>query len=141
MYTNYSHFIERAQVRIFHRDQSLRADPLAVAEVDRHGFARWRPEPASFAAPVNELKFVLRAYDAEGRFDETAPQVLWMIHGQPAEDAPAESGEGDQQPRDTALQDQYGGLLVTGQVRRSPPLQGSICFLYDPLLDQGSNDL
>ncbi|HEY5658667.1 MAG TPA: flagellar motor protein MotB, partial [Myxococcota bacterium] len=59
-------------------------EPLAIAAVDAEGFAAWRPDPGTFAAPVHELKYVLRAYDAAGRFDQTAPQVLWLIYGSPA---------------------------------------------------------
>jgi hypothetical protein len=81
MYTNYAHFIERAEVRVFEREQSLRADPLAVIEVGRDGLAQWQPDPEQFAGPVRELKFVLRVYGQKGRFDETAPQSLWMAHG------------------------------------------------------------
>jgi uncharacterized repeat protein (TIGR01451 family) len=88
-YSNYPHFIERSEVRIFDRGASLQSEPLAVAEVDAEGFAQWRPDPEPFPAPVRELKYVLRAYDAEGRFDETAPQVLWMMYADPAGDGPA----------------------------------------------------
>ncbi len=80
MYSNYSHFIERSEVRIYAQDQSLRATPLAVVEVAPNGVATWLPEPESFPSPMRVLKFVLRVYDAEGHFDQTAPQQLWMVH-------------------------------------------------------------
>jgi len=83
MYTNYPHFIERAEVRIFDRKASPRSEPLAIAPVDVDGIARWEAEPGRFTAPLRELAFVLRAYDSEGRFDETAPQTLWEIYGEP----------------------------------------------------------
>jgi flagellar motor protein MotB len=83
-YANYSHFIERSEVRIFDREQSVQAEPLAVIEVDRYGFAEWQPEATRFTGPVRELTYVLRAYDGEDRFDETRPQSLWMVQGQPA---------------------------------------------------------
>ncbi|HXV36840.1 MAG TPA: OmpA family protein, partial [Myxococcota bacterium] len=78
MYTNYGHFVERSEVRVFERSQSTQAEPLAVIEVGEEGSARWEPGADLFDAPVRELSFVLRAYDAEGRFDETAPQRLWL---------------------------------------------------------------
>jgi flagellar motor protein MotB len=81
MYSNYSHFIERSEVRIFRRGQSVQATPIDVVEVGPDGLAEWQPETDRFRAPVRELEYVLRAYDADGRFDETAPQVLWMIYG------------------------------------------------------------
>jgi flagellar motor protein MotB len=83
MYTNYPHYIERSEVRIFERGQSAQAQPLAVLEIGADDEAAWQPPAESFAGPRRELQYVLRAYDAEGRFDETAPLPLWMIHGAP----------------------------------------------------------
>ncbi|MDH5567747.1 MAG: OmpA family protein, partial [Myxococcales bacterium] len=126
MYTNYAHFIERSEVRIFDRDQSLQSEPLAVAAVDRAGFAQWRPDPASFAAPVRELKYVLRAYGAEGRFDETAPQVLWLFYGSPAEGGAAPgagTGAGAPEALDPAGQNPLlAGYGESGPVSRNIPL-------------------
>ncbi len=78
MYTNYSSFIERAEIRIFAQQQSLRAVPLEVVPVDDGGLAQWQPVAESFEGPVRELKYVLRAYDSKGRFDETGPRPLWL---------------------------------------------------------------
>ncbi len=86
-YTNYAAFIERSEVRIFAPEQSLQAEPLVVIEVDSDGFAEWQPAAELFAKPERELKYVLRAYGAEGQFDETAPRPIWMIY----EDAPQAS--------------------------------------------------
>ncbi len=83
MYSNYTHFIERSEVRVFVRGESLRTEPLAVIEVGPDGVARWQPEPQRLSGPADALEFVLRAYDAKGRFDETAPQTLWLIPGAP----------------------------------------------------------
>jgi uncharacterized repeat protein (TIGR01451 family) len=80
-YTNYGQYIEHSEVRIFERGASLRSEPLAVIPAESNGVAEWQPEPMSFAAPMRELQFVLRAYDDAGRFDETAPQSLWLVHG------------------------------------------------------------
>ncbi len=92
VYTNYAHFIERSEVRIFERDESVQAEPLGVVEVDRDGFAEWEPPAEWFAAPVRELKYVVRAYGAGGRFDETEPQPLWVILRDPADRAAGEAG-------------------------------------------------
>jgi flagellar motor protein MotB len=94
MYTNYLHFIERSEVRIFDRGQSLQAEPRAVVEVGPDGLAEWQPTGKRFAAPKHELVFVLRAYGEDGRFDETAPQSLWMIYGNPPEPVRAEAEAG-----------------------------------------------
>jgi hypothetical protein len=44
LYTNYRSFIERAEVRIFEEDQSLRDTPLAVIAMDADGMAQWQPQ-------------------------------------------------------------------------------------------------
>ncbi|HEY5569591.1 MAG TPA: OmpA family protein, partial [Gammaproteobacteria bacterium] len=86
MYANYSHFIESAEVRIFDREQSLEATPLAIAAVGPEGFAEWQPDAGSFAAPAQELKYVLRAYGEGGSFDETVPQPLWLVYADEQEE-------------------------------------------------------
>jgi flagellar motor protein MotB len=80
MYANYSHFIERAEVRIFAPEQSLEAEPVALVAFGPDGAGEWLPEPETFATPARELKYVLRAYGAGGAFDETVPQPLWIAY-------------------------------------------------------------
>ena len=88
MYANYSHFIERAEIRIFENGQSLESRPLAVVALDDpDGVAEWRPPMAHFRGPSRKLAYVVRAYGADGNFDETAPQPLWLVYG----DTPAAS--------------------------------------------------
>jgi len=78
MYDNYGHFIDRAEIRIFDDAQSTRSTPVSVIDVDDAGRALWHPQIAVAAGPVRELKYVLRAYGADGNFDETASQPLWL---------------------------------------------------------------
>ncbi len=99
MYANYPAFIERSEIRIFDPGRSVRAEPLDVIPVGRDGFAEWKPDPERFKDPV-ELAYVLRAYDAEGRFDETAPQPLSLVHGDPASAEPAEENRVEAHPAD-----------------------------------------
>ena len=80
MYTNYSHFIERAEIRVFEPGQSLESQPLDVIDIDLEGVAVWPPPTEKFRAPIDELAYVLRAYDEDGNFDETRPQPLWVIY-------------------------------------------------------------
>jgi hypothetical protein len=80
MYANYSHFIERAEVRLFEREQSLEATPIGIVALDPDGFGEWQPAANAFAAPARELKYVLRAYGKGGSFDETVPQPLWLVY-------------------------------------------------------------
>ena len=96
MYTNYAPFIERSEVRIFEQEQSLEAQPLGVVPIGPDGVAEWQPPAGSFTGPVRKLKFVVRAYDKEGHFDETRPQSLWQTY------------EGAQPPRPEQLLAGYG---------------------------------
>ncbi len=78
MYTNYAGFIERAEIRIFEQQQSLQAVPLEIIPVDDAGLAKWQPAAETIAGPAGELKYLLRAYDAKGNFDETGARPLWL---------------------------------------------------------------
>ncbi|TRD11943.1 hypothetical protein FGU71_08800 [Erythrobacter insulae] len=71
-YNNYPALIARQEVRIFEAGVSMTSVPLAALDLDDSGFARW----SVGAEMPDQLVYVLRAYDADGRFDETAPQEL-----------------------------------------------------------------
>ena len=79
MYTNYSYFIDRAEVRVFEAGQSLESEPMDVIEMQPDGVAEWQPPAAWFKAPTYELAYVLRAYGEDGNFDETRAQPLWVV--------------------------------------------------------------
>ena len=98
MYTNYSHFIERAEVRVFYNGQSVESDPLDIIAIEKDGVAKWLPPAAWFKGPVQELAYVLRAYGSDGNFDETHPRPLWVTYGtvaQTDDDEDAEQVESD----------------------------------------------
>lgn len=97
MYANYSAFLDRAEVRIFAGDQSLQATPVDVAPIDSNGFAEWQPTSDRVEAPLRELKYVLRAYDTSGNFDETTPQSLWLVYGNEATDPDTDQEQRRQQ--------------------------------------------
>ena len=78
MYNNYPHFIERAEVRIFEQGASLREEPLVIAAIDGEGEAVWTPDASLARSPLRPMAAVLRVYDEEGNWDETAPQSLWL---------------------------------------------------------------
>jgi flagellar motor protein MotB len=80
MYTNYSYFIERAEVRVFETGQSVESEPLEVIPLNEDGVAKWNPPAKWFKSPVYELAYVLRAYGTDGNFDETRPQPLWLVY-------------------------------------------------------------
>src|SRR5215813_8978243 len=79
MYSNYASFIKRAEIRIFDQ-QSLQAAPLVVIPVDDTGFAEWEPATEILKGPARELKYLLRAYDPKGNYDETDARPLWLYH-------------------------------------------------------------
>lgn len=79
LYVNYRSFIDDAEIRVFEKDQSVRSTPLAAIDVDEDGKATWQPEFPLPPAPARQLKYLVRVYDAEGNFDETSPQPLWVL--------------------------------------------------------------
>ena len=81
MYTNYAHFIERAEVRIFEHGRSLESEPLDVVDIEVDGVAVWQPPALWFTGPTHELAYIIRAYGADGNFDETHPQPMWVVYG------------------------------------------------------------
>ncbi len=103
MYTNYSYFIERAEVRVFHNGQSVESEPLDIIEVEKDGVAQWNPPAAWFKGPVQELAYVLRAYGTDGNFDETDPRPLWVVY-----DTVERTGESDEVEADAELFAAYG---------------------------------
>ncbi|MGH9565553.1 MAG: OmpA family protein, partial [Candidatus Angelobacter sp.] len=44
------------------------------------GFAEWQPRAEILAGPARQLKYLLRAYDPKGNFDETDARPLWLYH-------------------------------------------------------------
>ena len=97
MYTNYSSFIDRAEVRVFEPGQSLESEPLDVIGIDLEGVSAWELPVARLKAPAEQLAYVLRAYGKDGNFDETLPQPLWIAYdqGEPKERSDEEAAEED----------------------------------------------
>ncbi|WP_193161517.1 OmpA family protein [Microbulbifer hainanensis] len=113
-YTNYPSFIDRAEVRLFEEDQSVRDKPLAVVALDENGRGDWQADFDEFQAPLKKLQYLLRVYDDNGRYDETRPQTLWLVDHV---DAPTE----DSNPEKELLVG-YGENRLT---RQTIPLNGN----------------
>ncbi len=79
LYANYHTFIKRAEVRVFDEAQSVRDTPMAVIPMNDEGMAEWQPGFETFSAPGRQLKYLVRVYDANGHFDETTAQPLWVV--------------------------------------------------------------
>jgi flagellar motor protein MotB len=80
MYNNYSSFIKRAEIRIFEQQQSLEDTPIETIAVSDTDIAEWNPAAETIAKPARELKYLLRAYDEKGNYDETDARSLWLYH-------------------------------------------------------------
>ncbi len=74
-YSNYGAWLQGAEVRLFRQSDTIQGLPLAVVPIQLD-----RPMPwiAPADAPA-EMQFVLRVYDKQGRFDETAAKPLRLL--------------------------------------------------------------
>ena len=79
VYTNYRRFIERAEIRVFDEQQSVQGAPVAVLDVDDLGLVSWVIGQEQNFQTEQNLKYVVRVYDAQGHYDETQPQPLWIV--------------------------------------------------------------
>lgn len=70
-WSNYASWIKKAELRLFKPGQKPQETPFAVLPMNWVG-------PVSWTAPTDagEVLFLLRVYDAEGRFDETSLKPL-----------------------------------------------------------------
>ncbi|MBU2954814.1 OmpA family protein [Marinobacter sp. F3R08] len=90
-YSNYLHWIDRAEVRILgRRGVFSQPDVLATVTLDEHLEGEW--------VPTGELPervyYQLRVYDTEDRFDETSVRSLNVSHS-PMTDEEAEDAKAD----------------------------------------------
>ncbi|PYU29453.1 MAG: flagellar motor protein MotB [Acidobacteria bacterium] len=92
MYSNYASFIKRAEIRIFEQPQSLQAVPLEIIAVDDAGLAEWHPTAEMLVGSARELKYLLRAYDSKGNFDETDARPLRLYRVPSPEDVVISDG-------------------------------------------------
>lgn len=76
--SNYPGYVARSEIRIFGETNWLGQQSVVVVPVVINGIASWAPQTD---APVS---YVLRVYDAEGRFDETVPSPVMPV-GQAAD--------------------------------------------------------
>ncbi|MHC4434909.1 MAG: porin family protein, partial [Planctomycetota bacterium] len=126
LYTNYRSFIQRAEVRIFSHEHSVLDTPIAVIPMDAEGMAQWQSEFESFSAPVRKLKYLVRVYDDDGRFDETRPQPLWVVdHIDPS------VAEADPDPE---LLAGYGESRIASQ---NIPIRGGTVQAYGTAIPKG----
>lgn len=77
-YSNYTAFIKKAELRMFKEGASLQSEPLAVVPLKPSAdmAASW-DAPTDFS--MKTVQYVLRVYDADGKFDETKPKLLTLL--------------------------------------------------------------
>ena len=74
-YSNYSAFVDHAELRVFPIDADLDGAPHAIVPANADGVMEWMP--TSYAA--DHMAAIYRVYAADGSYDETAPQALNVL--------------------------------------------------------------
>lgn len=119
-YSNYSDFIDRAEVRVFRATDTDLVTPLAtiplpagaVAEAEWDGAL-----PAGFRARAgDELIYVVRAFGKDGSFDETNARRIQLV-------TPDEAERGMQQQR-AASERQFGQAMDAGTAEARQLIDG-----------------
>ncbi len=131
-YSNYPAYLEKAEVRLFELGKSVRDEPLAVIELPVNGDAEWQVELDESITSNTDLRYLLRVYDSEGRYDETAPQTLWVVNSLTADDL-ADKKDAYLSP-DEELKVGYGENRL---VRSEIPLDGGTIRVYGSEIPEG----
>jgi flagellar motor protein MotB len=118
MYTNYAAFITRAEVRIFEEGRSPRSTPLAIVPIDPNGTAEWQPHARQLSAAGRQLRYLVRAYSKEGKFDDTKLLSLWMVHD--GSRAPEEPNTAPPSGGDYEVNDSGGATYPSGYEAEVP---------------------
>lgn len=75
-WANYLPWVRKAELRLFRSGQRVQENPLQVLPVDWAGVTEWTV-PADYRD--EQVFFLLRVYDSEGRFDETSLKPLTLL--------------------------------------------------------------
>ena len=76
-WSNYTAFLDRTEIRILLPGADPNSEPLDILPIRPGGIATW-----SLGADADgDVDYVLRAYDARGNFDQTAPKRLTLGTG------------------------------------------------------------
>ncbi len=80
-YSNYENYIDNSEIRIYSSQQSQGSKPLVIAKLENN-FVRINVSElgSNFSKLKQEYSYVLRAYDENGKFDETKPKSFWLIN-------------------------------------------------------------
>lgn len=79
-WANYLPWIRKAEIRLFRPGQQTQETPMDILPVNWNGTTTWQ-------APItddDEIMFLLRVYDDQGRYDESALKPLLLLANPPA---------------------------------------------------------
>ncbi|MCC6594103.1 MAG: hypothetical protein IT479_12645, partial [Xanthomonadales bacterium] len=119
-YSNYSDFIDRAEIRIFRASDTDLVTPLATVPLPSGAVveAEWDGSlPEGFRARAgDELIYVVRAYGKDGSFDETNARRIQLV-------TPEEAERGTQQLR-VSSERQFGQAMDAGTAEARQLIDG-----------------
>ncbi|UZW60052.1 hypothetical protein [Lysobacter enzymogenes] len=115
-YNNYSAFIQRSEVLLYRATDTDLVTPIAKVELPNAAVAdtEWNDEldPNLHLRPGDELVYIVRAYGADGSFDETYPRRLQLV-------SPNEAENGARLLRDQVQKSQGAAFSVEEAEQRS----------------------
>lgn len=152
--SNYPAFIERAEIRISPA-AGLDADtPVAVVPVTVNDKAAWTMPADGDGEARNEFSYVLRVYDAKGRYDETLPLTLARTTREYAPAAGKEAiapGMGEDRTAKRNIPMSGGAVTVYGRnvpeghrvsaLGENIPLDGDRAFVVQRILPPGDHEV
>ncbi|WP_421694775.1 TonB-dependent receptor [Aestuariivirga sp.] len=152
--SNYPGYIARQEIRIFATGRHAPAEPVAVVKVNAQGKALWTMPDAAVTAGLNDFAYVLRVYDAKGRFDETRPLTLARrsaLETKPEEEGPTAPGYSDDNTSFRNIQVDGGAVTVAGRnvpggakvkvLGEEIPVDGEGSFVVQRILPIGETDV
>jgi len=149
-YWNYGAFIERAEVRIFAASAARDGQPLKVLDIPAGRSVGWKiPDDTE-----TDLKYVLRIYNKDNRFDETRAHQLKLFaddHGQEDNPPVQQAGYGRNSLAQSNIAVGGGTVTVFGEnvpanstvyVLGLPvPVDGQGKFVTEQVLPAGSHNV
>ncbi|WP_295813482.1 TonB-dependent receptor [uncultured Nitratireductor sp.] len=122
--SNYPAFITRAEVRIYENNVAWSNKPVTVLPINVNGEAAW-VVPAQSG---REFRYVLRVYDAKGRFDETVPMTIASTRGEFLSDSGYGVAPGNAEDRTAFRNIPVHGGAITVYGKNVPEGYGIVAF-------------
>lgn len=152
--SNYPAYIARQEIRIFATGRHAPVAPVAVLPVGNGNLARWTMPEAADTQGFDDFVYVLRVYDAKGRFDETRPLSLVRqstLATVPEEEASTAPGFSDDNTSFRNIRIDGGAVTVAGSnvpqgaevevLGERIPVDGDGRFVVQRILPIGEHDV